>query len=85
MNVYTDNHLTPAPWRDEAACRQVDPEMFFGEDGMFREDAKRLCNTKCSVVAECLAYALENRERWGVWGGLSEIERRRILKRRRVA
>ncbi len=85
MNVYTDNRLTPEPWSEKAACLQVDPEMFFGEDGMFREDAKRLCNTKCEVVAECLAYALENRERWGVWGGLSEIERRRILTRRRVA
>ena len=72
-------------WRHEAACRDEDPELFFpiGNTGpalMQIEEAKAVCR-RCSVVDTCLAWALESGQDAGVWGGLSEDERR-ALKRR---
>jgi len=64
-------------WRDEALCAQTDPELFFPEQGESVAAAKRVC-AGCEVRAECLQYALDNRERFGVWGGLSERERREL-------
>ena len=55
-------------WQDRALCAQTDPEAFFPEKG------------GCEVKAECLEYALANDERFGIWGGLSERERRRIKR-----
>jgi WhiB family redox-sensing transcriptional regulator len=69
-------------WQDRALCAQTDPEAFFPEKGGSTREAKRVC-TSCEVRAECLEYALENDERFGIWGGLSERERRK-LKRRAV-
>lgn len=69
-------------WQSEALCAQADPEAFFPERGSSARDAKTICAT-CPVRQECLEYALENDERFGIWGGLSELERRRL--RRRVA
>jgi WhiB family redox-sensing transcriptional regulator len=69
-------------WQDRALCAQTDPEAFFPEKGGSTREAKRICTT-CEVRAECLEYALEHDERFGIWGGLSERERRR-LKRRAV-
>ncbi|WP_043499921.1 WhiB family transcriptional regulator [Georgenia sp. SUBG003] len=69
-------------WQDHALCAQTDPEAFFPEKGGSTREAKRVC-TSCEVRAECLEYALENDERFGIWGGLSERERRK-LKRRAV-
>jgi WhiB family redox-sensing transcriptional regulator len=66
-------------WREEALCRQVDPEMFFPEKGGSTADAKLICG-RCEVRPECLAYALEHEQRSGVWGGLSERERRRLTR-----
>jgi hypothetical protein len=57
-------------------CAQTDPEAFFPAKGAPTEVAKQICQD-CEVRAECLAYALEHRERHGVWGGLSERERRK--------
>ena len=69
-------------WQDRALCAQTDPEAFFPEKGGSTREAKRVC-TSCEVRAECLEYALANDERFGIWGGLSERERRK-LKRRAV-
>jgi len=69
-------------WQERALCAQTDPEAFFPEKGGSTREAKRIC-TGCEVSAECLEYALAHDERFGIWGGLSERERRR-LKRRAV-
>jgi WhiB family transcriptional regulator, redox-sensing transcriptional regulator len=71
-----------ASWQERALCAQTDPEAFFPEKGGSTREAKRIC-TGCEVRGECLEYALEHDERFGIWGGLSERERRR-LKRRAV-
>jgi WhiB family transcriptional regulator, redox-sensing transcriptional regulator len=69
-------------WQERALCAQTDPEAFFPEKGGSTRDAKRICSG-CEVRAECLGYAIEHDERFGIWGGLSERERRK-LKRRAV-
>ena len=66
-------------WQDRALCAQTDPEAFFPEKGGSTREAKRVCRS-CEVRAECLEYALEHGERWGIWGGLSERERRRVKR-----
>jgi hypothetical protein len=66
-------------WQERALCAQTDPEAFFPEKGGSTREAKRVC-TSCEVRAECLEYALANDERFGIWGGLSERERRRLKK-----
>ncbi len=71
----------PLAWQTDALCAQTDPEAFFPEKGGSTRDAKRIC-TGCSVRAQCLEYALENDERFGIWGGLSERERRKLRRGR---
>jgi WhiB family redox-sensing transcriptional regulator len=66
-------------WKADALCAQTDPEAFFPEKGGSTREAKRIC-IGCPVREECLDYALEHDERFGIWGGLSERERR-ALKR----
>jgi len=66
-------------WQERALCAQTDPEAFFPEKGGSTRDAKKVC-TSCDVKQECLEYALTNDERFGIWGGLSERERRRLRK-----
>ena len=65
--------------QDRALCAQTDPEAFFPEKGGSTREAKKVCRS-CEVRAECLEYALEHDERFGIWGGLSERERRRIKR-----
>jgi len=67
-------------WQERSLCAQTDPEAFFPEKGGSTREAKRVC-LSCEVRVECLEYALENDERFGIWGGLSERERRRVKKR----
>jgi WhiB family redox-sensing transcriptional regulator len=72
-------------WRDQAACREVDPELFFpiGHGPAAQAqivDAKAVC-ARCPVVQECLAWALETGQDAGVWGGLTEEERRELRRR----
>jgi WhiB family redox-sensing transcriptional regulator len=69
----------PLSWQTDALCAQTDPEAFFPEKGGSTRDAKRIC-TSCEVKAQCLEYALQNDERFGIWGGLSERERRRLRR-----
>jgi WhiB family transcriptional regulator, redox-sensing transcriptional regulator len=66
-------------WQDRALCAQTDPESFFPEKGGSTREAKRVCRS-CEVKGECLDYALENDERFGIWGGMSERERRRLKR-----
>lgn len=66
-------------WQDRALCAQTDPEAFFPEKGGSTREAKRICSG-CEVKAECLEYALQKDERFGIWGGLSERERRRLKR-----
>lgn len=70
-------------WREQALCAQVDSELFFPDKGGSPREPKQVCS-ECPVRSQCLEYALAHDERYGVWGGLSERERRRV-KRQRVA
>ena len=67
-------------WQERGLCAQTDPEAFFPEKGGSTREAKKVCLT-CDVRQECLEYALANDERFGIWGGLSERERRKLKKR----
>src|SRR5947208_10972848 len=69
-------------WRQRAACRGVDPEVFYPVSDDDADEAKAIC-AQCPVRQACLEYALTNRERDGVWGGATERERRRIVRQRR--
>jgi WhiB family redox-sensing transcriptional regulator len=66
-------------WQERALCAQTDPEAFFPEKGGSTREAKRIC-LGCEVRDECLEYALAHDERFGIWGGLSERERRRLKR-----
>lgn len=70
----------PLAWQERALCAQTDPEAFFPEKGGSTREAKRVC-LSCDVRGECLEYALAHDERFGIWGGLSERERRKLKKR----
>jgi WhiB family transcriptional regulator, redox-sensing transcriptional regulator len=72
-------------WRHEAACREVDPELFFpiGNTGpalLQIDEAKQVCR-RCSVMDECLRWAIDSGQDAGVWGGMSEDERRAFKRR----
>ena len=71
-------------WQDEANCLGVDPDLFFPERGASTREAKEVCRG-CVVREDCLEYALANGEKFGIWGGLSERERRRIRRQRALA
>lgn len=64
-------------WRDAALCAEIDPELFFPEKGESSKSAKRACR-QCVARQPCLEYALEHEIPFGVWGGLSARERRRL-------
>ena len=66
-------------WQDDGLCKESDPEAFFPEKGGSTREAKRIC-LGCEVKDACLEYALANDERFGIWGGLSERERRRLKR-----
>ena len=80
MNVeLMDTAEDELSWQERALCAETDPEAFFPEKGGSTRDAKKVC-VGCEVRAECLEYALEHDERFGIWGGLSERERRKFKK-----
>ncbi|NDU77567.1 WhiB family transcriptional regulator [Actinomadura sp. DSM 109109] len=75
-------------WRHRAACRDVDPELFFpiGNTGpaiLQIEEAKQVCK-RCDVSDACLRWALESGQESGVWGGMGEDERRAVRRSRRA-
>ena len=75
-----DAEENPLAWQTDSLCAQTDPEAFFPEKGGSTREAKKICGS-CEVRNSCLEYALENDERFGIWGGLSERERRKLRKR----
>jgi WhiB family transcriptional regulator, redox-sensing transcriptional regulator len=68
-------------WQDDALCAETDPEAFFPEKGGSIRLPKLICS-RCEVRKACLEYALDHEIRFGVWGGLSERERRRLARDR---
>ena len=84
LQLITQDMITGEPedesWQERSLCAQTDPEAFFPEKGGSTREAKKVC-TGCEVRPECLDYALANDERFGIWGGLSERERRKLKKR----
>jgi WhiB family transcriptional regulator, redox-sensing transcriptional regulator len=71
-------------WMSQGKCRDLSPSFFFPSDGIGVQEAQRVC-AECPVAEACLQYALDERVDHGVWGGKSERERRRILRRRRLS
>jgi WhiB family transcriptional regulator, redox-sensing transcriptional regulator len=69
-------------WRQRAACRGVDPDIFYPISEEEADEAKSIC-AACTVSETCLEFALANREKDGVWGGATERERRRLIRQRR--
>lgn len=83
MNLIVDlvRETAARPWQNQANCMGVDPDLFFPERGASTREAKEVCRG-CVVREDCLEYALANGEKFGIWGGLSERERRKIRRRR---
>ncbi|MCI3934121.1 MULTISPECIES: WhiB family transcriptional regulator [unclassified Streptomyces] len=83
--MHIDTTVTEAElaWQEQALCAQTGPDFFFPDPGSSVREAKRICRL-CDMRSACLAYALDNDERFGVWGGLSEKERQ-SLRRERVS
>lgn len=80
IDALSDDIAMDPDWQKNALCAQTDPEAFFPDKGGSTREAKRVC-AACPVSAECLHYAIDNDERFGIWGGLSERERRRLKKK----
>lgn len=74
----------PAGWQADAACRDADAELFFSLDESRQQEALALC-AECPVRRQCLEHALAHGEQYGIWGGLREGERRRLMRDRRHA
>lgn len=68
-------------WKSQANCMGVDPELFFPERGSSTREAKEVCRG-CVVRGDCLEFAIANGEKFGIWGGMSERERRRVRRAR---
>lgn len=82
LNVAAPSRRARADWRKFAACRRAEPELFFpvsaaGQSTAETERAKAVC-ARCPVRRECLQFALATRQAYGVWGGMSEQERRTV-------
>jgi WhiB family redox-sensing transcriptional regulator len=71
-------------WQDYANCRGADADLFFPERGASTRKAKAICS-ECQVRAQCLDFAIEIGEKFGIWGGMSERERRRVRRERQTA
>lgn len=78
--LHETGFITPEPWVDDALCGQTFPDAFFPDPDtpeQSKANALKVCGA-CTVREECLAYALANNERYGIWGGLTPRERRAI-------
>jgi WhiB family redox-sensing transcriptional regulator len=84
MREHTVDEPDDKGWQDYANCLGVDPDLFFPERGASTREAKEVCRG-CVVRVDCLEYALANGEKFGIWGGMSERERRRIRRQRAMA
>lgn len=77
FDVYVDRSGLPADWSKEANCKGLDPNLFHIKRGESSDRAKAIC-IGCIVIKECLHYAESNSIKVGVWGGLSERQRRAL-------
>lgn len=88
LRAQVPSRLVPEPedisWQDYGNCLGVDPDLFFPERGASTADARKVCGA-CVVREECLEFALVNGEKFGIWGGTTERERRRLRKQRVLA
>jgi len=71
-------------WQDFANCRGADPDLFFPQRGASTRTAKQICR-ECGVQDACLEFAIVSSEKFGIWGAMSERERRKIRRERQVA
>jgi len=81
MRIGRKHLMQDTSWQDSSNCLGVDPDLFFPERGASTREAKEVCRG-CVVQNDCLEFALENSEKFGIWGGMSERERRRIRRQR---
>ncbi|MGP8162459.1 MAG: WhiB family transcriptional regulator [Acidimicrobiales bacterium] len=81
VDIQTLTSQGPRAWQARANCMGVDPELFFPERGSSTREAKEVCRG-CVVRVECLEFAIANSEKFGIWGGMSERERRRVRRAR---
>ena len=81
LNLLLATDQNQRSWQRQANCMGVDPDLFFPERGASTREAKEVCRG-CVVREDCLEYAIVHSEKFGIWGGLSERERRRIRRRR---
>ena len=81
MDIQALINQGPRAWQARANCMGVDPELFFPERGSSTREAKEVCRG-CVVRGDCLEFAIANSEKFGIWGGMSERERRRVRRAR---
>ncbi len=81
MRIGRKNLQLDTSWQESSNCLGVDPDLFFPERGASTKEAKEVCRG-CIVRNDCLEFALANGEKFGIWGGMSERERRRIRRQR---
>lgn len=82
LSVVNEISMLDQDWRAHAACARIDPDLWFSPGAIEHKQAKRVCRD-CDVRAQCLAYAMEKPVDHGIWGGLTERERRRIRRQAR--
>jgi WhiB family redox-sensing transcriptional regulator len=87
MAVYSESFIPAEPWREDAACLDVDPDMFFPTRGDHQaaEQARDFCTARCSVTADCLEYALRTGQDIGIWGGTTSRQRSALRRKRKAA
>ena len=73
--------IEPLQWMEKGACKDMNPDLFFPHNGENNEEAKAVC-IECPVQQECLDYAVSQSGLMGIWGGLSETERRTVRRKR---
>lgn len=71
-------------WQDRANCTGANADLFFPERGASTRTAKSICRA-CDVREECLEFAISTGEKFGIWGGMSERERRKVRRERQIA
>jgi len=81
MRIGRKHIMLDTSWQETSNCLGVDPDLFFPERGASTREAKEVCRG-CIVREDCLEFALANGEKFGIWGGMSERERRRIRRQR---
>lgn len=84
MRIGRKHIMLDTSWQEFSNCLGVDPDLFFPERGASTREAKEVCRG-CIVKDDCLEFALANGEKFGIWGGMSERERRRIRRQRALA